>query len=134
MVTQKSMWWEEYPFGQPEPQQGTITPANTNFQLMRIPYPAPNASKTHLIALQFSNPNGTAAIVKIWDQDLTDSSTAAGNRGSVSAPLYTVTVPANGDLNQDCITRPYFQTGIACQSSGNNVTFSIYCVHTGFGV
>lgn len=133
-MLQKTLWWEEYPFGQPETQQGTITPINTNFQLMRIPYPAPNASKTILLGLQFSNPNGTAAIIKIWDQDLTDSSTVAGNRGSSSAPLYTVTVPANGDNVQDVITRPYFQTGIACQTSQNNVTYSIYVTHVGFGV
>lgn len=134
MVNQQRPWYEEYAWGQPETQAGLITPANTNFQLMRIPYPAPNASKTQVIAISLSNPGGVAGLVKIWDQDLTDASTAAGNRGSVNAPILQYNVPASADVNVDVITRPYFQTGIAAQSSINNMFYSIYVVHTGLGV
>lgn len=126
-------WWEEFPLGRPETQQGTITPASTNFQLMRIPYPNPDAAKTTVLALHFSNTTGTAAIVTIWDQDLTDNSNAAGNRGSTSAPILRYNVPASGDVITEVVTRPYFQTGIACQST-QVAFYSIYVVHQGLGV
>jgi hypothetical protein len=126
-------WWEGQPFTWPETQQGTITPANTNFQLMRIPYPNPSNAKTTLLAIYLSNSSVTAAVVTIWDQDLTDSSTAAGNRGSTSAPILRVNVPASGDVSIDVLTRPYFQTGIAAQSTQNNMFYSIYTAHAGLG-
>lgn len=132
-------WWELWVYGRPEtnpPTMSLITPANTNFQLLRIPYPNPDNAKTTLLCIHISNPNTTTpALVKIWDQDLTDlsSNTQAANRGSISTPVIQFNVPAGGDVIAETMTRPYFQGGIACQSTINNTFCSVYVVHQGLG-
>jgi hypothetical protein len=131
-------WWEEFPYGQPETQQGIITPINTDFQLMKIPYPPPNSSKTTLLAIHLSN-SGAAARVSLFDKDLTDATIAAGNRGSAAAPIITFNVPAAGtglpgDIITEVVTRPWFQTGIAAQTTVAPMYYSIYVVHIGLGV
>lgn len=102
---------------------------------MRIPYPNPDNAKTTVLCIMFSNPGAVAGLVKIWDQDLTDLSTntQAANRGSVNAPILQFNVPPSGDVITEVQTRPYFQGGIACQSSINNMFYSIYVVHQGLG-
>jgi hypothetical protein len=102
---------------------------------MRIPYPNPDNARTTVLCINFSNPTNAAGVVKIWDQDLTDLSvnTQAANRGSVSAPILQFNIPASGDVITEVMTRPYFQGGITCQSTINNLFYSIYVVHQGLG-
>jgi hypothetical protein len=126
-------WFEEQPYGRPETQQGKITPVNTDFQLMRIPYPPPDSAKTTLLAIHLSN-SGAAAVVTLFDKDLTDATIAAGNRGSAAAPIIRFNVAANSDVITEVVTRPYFQTGIAAQTTIDAMYYSIYVVHQGLGV
>jgi hypothetical protein len=130
-------WWEEFPYGQHETWQGIITPINTDFQMMRIPYPAPNASKTTLLAIHLSN-SGAAARVALFDKDLLDATTVLGNRGSAAAPIITFNVPTAsvtqpGDVITEVVTKPWFQTGIAVQTTVAPMYYSIYVVHQGLG-
>jgi hypothetical protein len=111
---------------------------------MRIPYSNPDNARTTVLCINFSNPTNAAGVVKIWDQDLTDLSvntqaattartSPTGTGGSLASPVLQFNVPASGDVITEVMTRPYFQGGIACQSTINNLFYSIYVVHQGLG-
>lgn len=109
--------------GEPEVAHGTITPVNTDFQICRAPHPAPAYGYIRVLYYTFANA-GAAAVVKIWDEDLTVGTTAV-QRGSVALPLHQFNLPANVDTYV-VPTPEFFQAGIVAQTTIDNTHVSVF--------
>jgi len=107
----------DLPYAETEVVSATIASAATNTQIAKMPWPNPAAGKGSLHKIYVSNSQATAAVVVLWDQDLSDATPTA--RGSAAAPLFRINVPASSDVMvpSDRLPEVWFQAGIAAQSS-----------------
>lgn len=130
-----SPWWEGWSNCWPETVQGTIANATTNTQLALLPIYSPMNGRSRLLNFHFSNATTSAAVIVLWDQLLTDPTnfTTNGTRGSHTAPILQFNIPAQADAIGEAVTRPYFQCGVAAQSSVAGVFFSLELVHQALG-
>lgn len=71
----------------------------------------------------------------MWDQYISDPTgfTTNGVRGSATAPVYQVQIPANADVDAEALTRPYFQTGVVGQVNAQPLFYSILLAHAALG-
>ena len=110
--------------GEPEVAHATVSTVNTDWQIAIAPHPAPAFGYIRVLYYTFSNVAGAAAVVKIWDEDLTVNTTAV-QRGSLADPLHQFTVAANNDLYV-VPTPEFFQAGIVGQSTGDELHVSAF--------
>ena len=110
--------------GEPEVAHTTVGTVNTDWQLAIAPHPAPSYGYIRVLYYTFSNPAGTTATVKIWDEDLTASTTAV-QRGSFALPLHQFQIPTVSDLYV-VPTPEFFQAGITLQSDADELHASVF--------
>jgi hypothetical protein len=130
-----SPWWENWANCWPETVQGTIANAAANTQLALLPIYPPMNGRSRLLNFHFSNATASAAVIVLWDQLLVDPTnyTTNGTRGSHTAPILQFNIPAGADAMGRAVTTPYFQCGVAAQSSQSGVFFSLELVHQALG-
>jgi hypothetical protein len=125
-----------------------LTSANSNFQLVRAPWPAPSNKKLQIEKLVITNTNGAPALVHLWDQDLSNTTTVGRGSGSIGGSLLAygvggaagTTTTASGTVqvssasgvggttllvNDTSQTAEYFGAGIAAMSTAINVFLSV---------
>jgi hypothetical protein len=113
--------------GEPEVAHHTIGTVSTEEQITIAPYPPPAEGYIRLLYILISNPDGAnAAVIQLWDEDLTVGATATA-RGSQTAPLMEFRVPASSQWI-GAVPPEIFQAGIAVYSSVDAVNISSFYV------
>lgn len=135
MVNITKAWWESWAYHWPEEKHGILSAASSDTQMMLIPAFAPMNGRSRLLAYHLSNSTTNPLVLVMWDQYISDPSgfTTAGTRGSHSAPVWQVQVPASADVDAEALTRPYFQCGVAGNTTVQPLFYSLLLAHAALG-
>lgn len=124
--------FSRYPFSFKQGYSVRIASGSTSTQLVRMPWQTPVQKPGVITKIVINNPVGTAGVLNIWDQDLSNTTPpTAGSAGAALLPLEFGASAASGTATKttvytvDQLPNIQFIGGIVCQSTHPGVTAAL---------